>query len=666
MPGGEARQGWRRPALMVGAMAVAALVLAGGRAGHDGFSGWSWAVLRGRPEGLPEILVYHTALPRLAVGLIAGAMLGLSGAIFQQVLRNPLAEPTTLGVSSGAYLAAAVATLWWPVTATAYAEPIALLGGIAAIGLVFALAAGGGLSPLSLILAGLIVGLFAGVATSVLTLFHREALTSAFIWASGSLVQDGWETTLSLLPRFAAGLVVTGLMMRPLQLLVLDEAGARGVGLKVGVMRVGALLLAVALAACVVSAVGLIGFIGLGAPLLARFAGARTFRQQIAWAPLTGAALLCLTDQLVQAASSPAIEWPTGIAAALVGAPLMLAMLGRLRHARVPAPMPENTRARLRRPVPVLIAGTGLLALAMVLAVMIGNGVSGWHWLAASELHVLGPLRWPRVVAAGAAGAMLALAGALMQRVTGNAMASPEVLGISSGAGLGVILGFLVLDQMGQLGQLGCAALGALSVLLVMLALGARAAFAPEWMLLAGIGLATTFGALISLLTAMGDPRLSTLLSWMAGSTYHVTAGQAVTSAGLAVASAALSLPLVRWLTVLPLGAPTARALGVGLGGSRLAVLLLCSLATAAATLIVGPLSFVGLMAPHIARMAGLQRVTTHAIGSALLGALVMVVADWLGRNLLFPFQLPAGLLATLVGGPYFMWQMGRGGRRHG
>ncbi len=477
MPGREGWRGWSRPALMVGAMAVAALVIAVGRASHDDFSGWSWAVFRGAPEGLPEILLYYTFLPRLAVSLIAGAMLGLSGTIFQQVLRNPLAEPTTLGVSSGAYLATVLATLRWPQAAAAFLEPIALLGGVLAIALVFALAAGSRFSPLSLMLAGLIVGLFTGVVTSVLTLFHREALTSAFIWASGSLVQDGWDTAVSLLPRLAAGLIVTGLMIRQLGLLVLDDDGAKALGLKVGAVRVGALLLAVALAASVVSAVGLIGFIGLGAPVLARLAGARTSRQQVLWAPLTGAVLLCLTDQIVQArqfagdrVADRHRHRPRRRAADAGDA-------GAARHIGTPGAAQENGGTRLRNPTPLLLAGAFMLLLAFALAVMIGNGASGWHWLAGNELGLFGPLRWPRVIAAGAAGAMLALAGALMQRVTGNAMASPEVLGISTGAGLGVILGFLFLDDAGGAAQLGSATLGALLALLVMLALGARRRF---------------------------------------------------------------------------------------------------------------------------------------------------------------------------------------------
>jgi iron complex transport system permease protein len=86
----------------------------------------------------------------------------------------------------------------------------------------------------------------------------------------------------------------------------------------------------------------------------------------------------------------------------------------------------------------------------------------------------------------------------------------------------------------------------------------------------------------------------------------------------------------------------------------------LCALATAAATLIVGPVSFVGLMAPHMARLLGLRRAVPQALAGALIGAALMVLADWLGRNLLFPNQVPAGLLVAFIGGPYFlilMWK---------
>ena len=118
--------------------------------------------------------------------------------------------------------------------------------------------------------------------------------------------------------------------------------------------------------------------------------------------------------------------------------------------------------------------------------------------------------------------------------------------------------------------------------------------------------------------------------------------------------------PLVVWLDLLPLGAPTARALGVNVTWSRLILLLVMAVLTAGATLVVGPLSFVGLLAPHMARLLGLARAREQFVGAALLGGLLMIAADWLGRILLFPNEIPAGLVATLVGGSYFMWRLRR------
>ena len=111
-----------------------------------------------------------------------------------------------------------------------------------------------------------------------------------------------------------------------------------------------------------------------------------------------------------------------------------------------------------------------------------------------------------------------------------------------------------------------------------------------------------------------------------------------------------------RWLTILPLGGDTARAVGMALTPTRIALLLLAACLTATATMTIGPLSFVGLMAPHIARMMGFRRTMPHIVISALVGGLLLVFADWCGRMVLFPFQIPAGLLSTFIGAPYFIY----------
>jgi ABC-type Fe3+-siderophore transport system permease subunit len=162
------------------------------------------------------------------------------------------------------------------------------------------------------------------------------------------------------------------------------------------------------------------------------------------------------------------------------------------------------------------------------------------------ELDLLLPWRAPRIAAALGAGFMLATAGVVLQRLTGNAMASPELLGVSSGAALALILAAVFLPGLGRLALTGVAGLGALAALLAVLSLGRRSAFSSEHMLLAGTALTTIAGAFMVALLFSGDPRTTLLLGWLAGSTYGVSGRDAVITCGLALA-AALILPLRCW-----------------------------------------------------------------------------------------------------------------------
>jgi len=110
----------------------------------------------------------------------------------------------------------------------------------------------------------------------------------------------------------------------------------------------------------------------------------------------------------------------------------------------------------------------------------------------------------------------------------------------------------------------------------------------------------------------------------------------------------------------LPLGGSTAKSLGVSLAVSRVSLLALAASLAAAATILVGPLSFVGVMAPHLARAMGFGRVSSQLLAAVLLGATILTMADWLGRNLLFPWEIPAGILAGFVAGPYLIWLLRR------
>jgi ferric hydroxamate transport system permease protein len=243
-----------------------------------------------------------------------------------------------------------------------------------------------------------------------------------------------------------------------------------------------------------------------------------------------------------------------------------------------------------------------------------------------------------------------------MQRLTGNPMASPEVLGISAGAALGMMVALFSLSDAGRPAQTAAATVGAFAALLVTLAIGRRAAYAPERLLLAGVALTALFDALILVLTATGDPRAVKLLNWLTGSTYGVDAGAALLTGAIAFCLLLLAPLFLRWLDMLPLGSSAVQSLGVDVPKTRLLVLLMVAALTAASTLIVGPLTFIGLMAPHLTRRLGLARALPQAAGAVLVGALIMVAADWIGRTVIFPRQVPAGLVATLIGGPVLMW----------
>ncbi|MDQ9643239.1 Fe(3+)-hydroxamate ABC transporter permease FhuB [Serratia marcescens] len=619
---------------------------------------WARALSAPDIDDVRQMLFHYSQLPRLTVSLLAGAGLGLVGVLFQQVLRNPLAEPSTLGVAAGAQLGLTIATLWVLPGGEFTRQLAAMVGAIVVGGLVFGVAWGKRMSPVTLILAGLVLGLYCGAVNSLLALFNYDQLQGMFLWGTGALNQQDWSAVQFLLPRLLVAGLLAALLLRPLTLLGLDDGVARNLGLGLSMARFCALGLAIIFSAMLVSAVGVIGFIGLFAPLMAKMLGARRLAHRMMLAPLLGALLLWLTDQVMLGVTQVWHEIPTGAATALFGAPLLLWLLPRLRSAATPPPMNLGDKVPAERgnlPGWILVGGLVLL-IGLALALMLGKNAGGWHWSLGVELDALLPWRWPRVLSALAAGMMLAVAGTLIQKLTGNPMASPEVLGISSGAAFGVVMMLFMVPGDAFVWLLPAGSLGAAATLLIIMIAAGRGGFSTERMLLAGIALSTAFTTVIFLLLASGDPRMGGLLTWLSGSTYSVEPAQALRTALIAAGLLVLAPLCRRWLTILPLGGATARSVGIALTPARLSILLLAATLTAMATLTVGPLSFVGLMAPHMARMLGFRRALPQMVIAALLGGLLMVFADWCGRMLLFPYQIPAGLLATFIGAPYFVY----------
>lgn len=611
-----------------------------------------------------QLVLLYSSLPRAVTAILCGAALALAGAILQQVMRNPLASPTTLGLSSGAHLALAIATLFAPGLLGFGRDVVALCGSLAAALVVLGLASRRGFSPFALVLAGLIVSLYCGAVASLLILLNEQYLASLFIWGAGSLAQQDWTIALSLLPRLAVLCGLAALLIRPLQSMELGDAGVRALGFSPGVIRICGLTIALALSAIVASAVGVIGFIGLIAPTVARLAGARRLGSRLVWSTLIGGALLWLTDALVQLLAGAAQDFvPTGAVTALFGSPLLLLLLPRLRtmaaadFQAVPAPVLKS-RPAVRT---LVLLALGVAGLA-VIALLAGRTPDGrWAWTGIEEWAAILPWRTPRIVVALAAGAILAVAGTLLQRLTGNEMASPEVLGVSAGAVFGLIVALFVFSAPDWGQRATFAALGTVAVLVAVLLFGGRSGgLVPERVVLAGIALGALLDAVVGALSAAGDPRAFLLLHWMSGSTYGVDWNTTAITLALGSVLVLAALMSRRWLDILPLGAGATTALGLSIARVRVVIYGLAAGLTALGTLVIGPLSFVGLMAPHIARELGLRRAAPQIIGSALSGGALVVIADWVGRMAAFPYQMPAGLISATVGAPFLLLLLGR------
>ena len=617
-----------------------------------------WLRIFDCPDTLPldALMVQNNTLPRMAMALLAGGSTAAATMLMQQLMRNPLASDGTLAVSSGAQTALVAATVFAPSFLSYGTSAVAFAGAAVALGAVLWLSSRRGLQPLTVVLAGLVVSLYLGSLTGIVMLFFSEETRGVMQWGSGSLVQDSWRDTLGLLWRVAATALFTAFLIKPLTIMSLGDTQAEAVGIPVKKIRLLSLAAAAFLGASVVGFVGMMGFAGLAAATLVRQTGVRTLPMRLICSFIIGALLLMLTDNsLMLLKHYRGIDLPAGAVTALIGAPLLLWLMMKtpsrpsFQTASDTAPAALHT-SRLLRLLPLIAIA------AAVLALTVGRYDETLRLTIDPEYFVF---RCPRVMLAAATGTMLALTGVMLQRLTQNPMAGPELLGISSGTAFGAmacVMLFGITSGSGWFWLVGV--ISALASLGLLMLFNRKNGLTPEKVLLTGMAIAALADAAIRIWTASGDYRVQQLLVWMSGSTYQATPESALIVSLLAAASLLLILPLQRWLGLLSLNADVAQSTGVNVSLARMVLIASSAALTAAATLLIGPLSFVGLLAPHLARMLGACLPGQQLAAAALIGASVMMTADWLGRQVMFPYEVPAGMMATLIGGAYFMMMM--------
>ncbi|TXR54398.1 Fe(3+)-hydroxamate ABC transporter permease FhuB [Reinekea thalattae] len=613
------------------------------------------------------ILMLENRLPRLAVALFVGATLGIVGSLMQQLTQNPLVSPLTLGTASGAWLALVIGSIWLPVITANLSLYIAMFGAMLALVLVILIAGFSNLSGLPIVLAGLAVNILFGSIATAIILLHNQYATGLFIWGAGDLEQNGWQTFQWLAPRLSPLLLILVFAPRVLMLLRLGQSNASARGLSLIPAFLLLFCLAIWSLSVAIASVGVISFIGLLAPNASRLMGARLPRQELVLSAFLGAAILMLADSLAIAITNVSTNLlPTGVATAMIGAPALI------YFSRVKLQAKDNLHLALPdsrfRFTHVTV---GLLVLLLLLMISFASFIHidvtelGKRWQFSLPGSYNWSLRWPRMLTAISAGSATAVAGVLLQRLIYNPLASPDVLGISAGATLMLVAASIFFGHnIYHSGPL-LALLGSALALLALILLARKQQYAPSIVVLIGISIGAMIEALVHFCMARGDETSYNILAWLAGSTYRVSQQAALLLAVVVGVILALVFTAHRWLTLISGGRSFAHARGLNV--QRAFLLLLCAVAllVALVTSVMGPVAFVGLLAPHIAVMLGARKVLAQLICALLVGANLMLVADTFGQLVLYPAQIAAGTIVAIIGGCYFIFLLLRSRLAH-
>ncbi|MET8547026.1 iron ABC transporter permease [Micromonospora zamorensis] len=617
-------------------------------------------------------------LPRMLAGIAVGVALGAAGALLQSVTRNALAAPDTLAVTAGSYFAlCAVAAFGLAVPLWA-SGAVAFSGGLLAAGLVLGLVGtASGTASTRLILAGSAVTMALNAATAMLLILFKENTTGLYAWGSGSLAQLNIDAAMRAVPVIVVVLAVAVLLARRLDVLGLGDDTAASLGVPIRSTRIIAVLSAVLLTAISVTLAGPIAFVGLAAPVAVRLAANRIGVLSrhgflIPACGLVGALLVLLADDLLRAVlgAQAAASIPTGIPTSMLGAIVIVILALRLRDSGAARGTPQAhvaIRSR-RRFLTVVVVATGLLVAAVLVGLLAG---SLWLragdialWLQGSAPDLIGRAlddRAPRVAAAVVAGAALALAGTVVQGTVRNPLAEPGVLGITAGAGLGAVIVVTSGAAGGRPALIIMAVAMGLGTFALIALLAWRGGLLPDRFLLIGIGCGYALSDISTFLLLRADPwDTPQILTWLSGTTYGRTFADVLPVALVLLLAAPAVLGMRRQLDLLAIDEDTPRIFGVRREGARFVLLTIAAVVAAVSVIAIGVVGFVGLVAPHIARgLVGVRHGRIIPV-AMLLGGLLVCVADALGRTLIAPSQIPAGLMMALVGAPYFVWLLRR------
>ena len=609
-----------------------------------------------------QIIIHELRIPRTIGCILVGAAFAVAGAIMQGVTRNPLADSGLLGINAGASFALAVCLAFLPSLSFSGVVLFSFLGAAVAMVVVYGLMSikHRKLDPVRLVLAGSAVSVFLSSLSQAISIFYNIGYDLTF-WTAGGVAGIRAKQLTFAAPVILVGLLLSLLLSRQISLLSLGDDVARGLGLEIDRIRTLCLFVVLLLAggAWHWPAGGLCRL--AGAPCGALFCGCGLPCHHPQFH--AGRCILYAGGDLISRTINAPSETPVGLVFAVS---VCHSLSGQPERRN--AVLTEKTKRRSRT------AGV-LLILAVLLLVLIWLDINaGYQQITLTQLwqiicgkgekgvtYTLVNLRLPRVLTSLLVGVGLSAAGCVLQGVSRNEMAEPGILGINAGAGL-FIAAYIVLFSGSSVTY---------SILLPILAFAGsictaavdyflsltRQGLSPRRLLLVGIAMSTAISsATTMLMLRMSDSEYAFVQNWLSGSIWGAN-WQNVTllTIGLALLLLAVFYKS-RTLNVLVLGQQTATGLGVDV--PRQTVLLLAA-AIGMSSLccsVGGGLSFVGLVCPHLARRLVGPNYRVLLGTTVLTGGVLMVFSDIISRTLLSPNEIPIGIVAAVIGAPYFLY----------
>lgn len=621
-----------------------------------------------------HIIARDIRLPRAILGLLVGGCLATAGAVMQGVTRNPLASPTIMGLSSGGALAVLMAMIAIPALSYTGAMAASLVGATLGYGTVLAVSAlsPGGFGAAKLALAGAVVSSLIAAVMQGLVIQYQMA-DDMLYWSVGGIATAGWPQVAVIAPFCLVGTLGAMAFASSITVLSLGNEAAIGLGQDTLRVRAGATFCVLLLASSAVAVAGPISFVGLMAPHVSRMLVGADYRRVIPLAFVIGAAVTEFADVAARSALGGWREVPLGVLTAVFGAPCFVWLVRQRLANRLDRGL-SFASAKASRPWPwrpVVFALGGLLLVAcwlrmqfgyialspdVIFSTLAGGGSPG------NEL-VLWSFRVPRAIFAILAGAGIAISGVLFQAVLRNDLAEPGILGVSSGSNLAIVLTLATMSHgvLFSIWLLPAAAIaGAMLATLGVYLLSRGSGHSTVRLLLTGVAVSAALSALTVLIAMQLSERLYEFAT-------AFTAGSLSTADWNYVGMLGLLLGLlVPWawssaltLDVLRTGDEPATGLGVDVQRKTLGLLALAVAICASCMSLSGGVMFLGLIAPHIARsLIGPSHRTLIPV-AGLTGGLLLLLADVAGDTL-FPMQLPAGVMVSALGAPYFLYLLTR------